>query len=100
MPPGEPSPTGPANPQKARRGLSRLWHATGYSLQGLRAGWGESAFRQEALAALVRDPATLEKARAEIATVRLAKARATQGEMRKFLFERNADKPAGYVPEG
>ena len=38
----------------------------------------------EALAALVRDPATLEKARAEIATVRLAKARATQGEMRKF----------------
>ena len=23
-----------------------------------------------------------------------------EGEMRKFLFERNADKPAGYVPEG
>ena len=59
MPPGEPSPTGPANPQKARRGLSRLWHATGYSLQGLRAGWGESAFRQEALAALVLLPASL-----------------------------------------
>lgn len=48
-----------ANPQKARRGLSRLWHATGYSLQGLRAGWGETAFRQEALAALVLLPAAL-----------------------------------------
>ena len=47
------------HPHKARQGLSRLWHATGYSLQGLRAGWGESAFRQEALAALVLLPASL-----------------------------------------
>jgi len=46
----------PANPQKARRGLNRIWHATGYSLAGLKAGWGETAFRQEALAALVMIP--------------------------------------------
>ncbi len=46
----------PANPQKARKGLSRLWHATGYSLAGLRAAWHETAFRQEALAALVLLP--------------------------------------------
>jgi len=29
-----------------------MWHAGGYSLAGLRAGWGETAFRQEALAAI------------------------------------------------
>jgi len=46
-----------ANPQKARRGLSRLWHAAGYSMQGLCAGWGETAFRQEAIAAIVLLPA-------------------------------------------
>ncbi|HEY1230897.1 MAG TPA: diacylglycerol kinase [Ramlibacter sp.] len=44
------------NPQKLRTGLSRMWHATGYSLAGLRAGWGETAFRQEALAAMVLLP--------------------------------------------
>jgi len=44
------------NPQKRRRGLSRVWHALFYSLAGLRAGWGEPAFRQEALAALVLVP--------------------------------------------
>lgn len=44
------------NPQKARTGLSRVWHATGYSIEGLKAGWGETAFRQEALAALVLLP--------------------------------------------
>jgi diacylglycerol kinase (ATP) len=44
------------NPQKQRTGLSRIWHATGYSLEGLRAGWGETAFRQEAIAALVLVP--------------------------------------------
>jgi diacylglycerol kinase (ATP) len=46
----------PVNPQKDRRGLSRVWHATGYSVAGLRAGWGEIAFRQEALAAFVLLP--------------------------------------------
>ena len=45
-----------ANPQKARTGLHRLWHATGYSLAGLRAGWHEKAFRQEAIAALFMVP--------------------------------------------
>lgn len=46
----------PVNPQKARRGLNRLWHATGYSLQGLHAAWGEKAFRTEALCALLLLP--------------------------------------------
>jgi diacylglycerol kinase (ATP) len=49
----------PVNPQKARRGLHRIWHATGYSLQGLQAGWQETAFRQEAIAALLMLPAAL-----------------------------------------
>jgi diacylglycerol kinase (ATP) len=44
------------NPQKSRNGLNRMWHALGYSMAGLRAGWGETAFRQEALAALVLLP--------------------------------------------
>lgn len=42
--------------QKSRKGLNRLWHAAGYSLAGLRAGWGETAFRQEAIAAMVLVP--------------------------------------------
>jgi diacylglycerol kinase (ATP) len=46
----------PSNPQKARTGFSRMWHAVGYSVEGLRAGWGEIAFRQEALSALVLIP--------------------------------------------
>lgn len=51
-----PTPPHPANPQKARTGFHRLWHATGYSLAGLRAGWHEKAFRQEAIAALFMVP--------------------------------------------
>ena len=55
-----PSPTdSPVNPQKNRTGLHRIWHATGYSLAGLRAGWGETAFRQEAIAAMLLLPASL-----------------------------------------
>lgn len=54
-PPDAISPTA-ADPRKARTGLRRIWYATGYSLQGLRAGWGEPAFRQEAIAALVLLP--------------------------------------------
>ncbi|HZY18299.1 MAG TPA: diacylglycerol kinase [Ramlibacter sp.] len=46
----------PVNPQKLRSGLDRIWHATGYSLDGLRAGWRETAFRQEATAAIVLLP--------------------------------------------
>ena len=48
--------TNPVNPQKSRTGLNRLWHATGYSLSGLRAAWGESAFRLEAKLAIVLVP--------------------------------------------
>jgi diacylglycerol kinase (ATP) len=47
------------NPQKARSGFSRIWHATGYSLAGLQAGWNETAFRQECLAAMVLLPLSM-----------------------------------------
>jgi diacylglycerol kinase (ATP) len=46
----------PAEQQKRRTGLDRVWHAAGYSLAGLRAGWNETAFRQEAIAAIVLIP--------------------------------------------
>nr|WP_315848306.1 diacylglycerol kinase [uncultured Rhodoferax sp.] len=46
----------PVNPQKERTGLNRVLHAFGYSLAGLRAGWGETAFRQECIAAFVLVP--------------------------------------------
>lgn len=46
----------PVNAQKQRTGLSRMAHAFGYSLAGLRAGWGETAFRQEAIAAVALVP--------------------------------------------
>jgi diacylglycerol kinase (ATP) len=49
-------PPSPANPQKTRKGLSRIFHAAGYSLQGLIAGWSETAFRQEVVASLVMLP--------------------------------------------
>lgn len=54
---GTPPPAGP-HPHKQRTGLARLWHAFGYSLQGLQAAWGEKAFRQEALLALILLPAS------------------------------------------
>ena len=46
----------PVNPQKSRTGLSRFLHAGGYSLAGLKAGWRETAFRQEAICAFVMVP--------------------------------------------
>jgi diacylglycerol kinase (ATP) len=49
-------PPGPVNPQKARRGLHRIVHAGLISLAGLRSGWEETAFRQEAIGALVLLP--------------------------------------------
>lgn len=61
-----------ANPQKNRTGLSRIWHATGYSLTGLRAGWSETAFRQEALASLLLLPAALWLGRSWVETTILA----------------------------
>ncbi|CAB5723801.1 Diacylglycerol kinase [Delftia tsuruhatensis] len=59
MPASSPDPSDSTcvNPQKSRTGLTRIWHAAGYSLAGLRAGWNEKAFRQEALAAVVLVPA-------------------------------------------
>lgn len=46
-----------ANPQKNRKGLNRVWHALGYSIAGLRAGWHETAFRQELVASVILVPA-------------------------------------------
>ena len=60
MPPTDrPREQAPAHAHQRRTGLARLWHATGHSLAGLRAGWGEPAFRQEALLALVLLPSAL-----------------------------------------
>lgn len=61
-----------ANPQKLRKGVSRLWHATGYSLAGLRAGWDETAFRQEAMAAVILLPAAFWLGRTWVETALLA----------------------------
>jgi diacylglycerol kinase (ATP) len=72
-----PSPQGcpaasPANPQKNRQGLKRVWHAFGYSVAGLRAGWQETAFRQEAIASLVLLPAAAWLGRGWVETALLA----------------------------
>ena len=48
----------PAQQQKMRSGLDRVWHAAGFSFAGLRAGWDETAFRQEAIAAVALLPAS------------------------------------------
>jgi diacylglycerol kinase (ATP) len=50
------TPHEPVNAQKSRKGFSRLTHAFGYSLAGLRAGWAETAFRQEAIASFLLLP--------------------------------------------
>lgn len=52
----KPEPIASANLQKERKGLTRVWYAAGYSVAGLRAGWNETAFRQEAIAAVVLLP--------------------------------------------
>ena len=44
------------NLQKQRRGLSRVIHAFGYSIQGLQAAMHEPAFKQEAYIAFVLIP--------------------------------------------
>ena len=62
----------PVNPQKNRTGLSRVWHALGYSVAGLRAGWHEKAFRQEALASLLLLPAAVWLGRNWVETALLA----------------------------
>lgn len=60
------------NAQKLRTGLARMRHAFGYSLAGLRAGWHETAFRQEAMAALVMLPAAFWLGQSWVETVLLA----------------------------
>ncbi len=47
------------NAQKSRTGLKRILHATGYSMDGLKIGLREPAFRQEALLACLMIPAAI-----------------------------------------
>jgi len=47
----------PLPPQKSQHGLKRVWSAFFYSVEGLRQGWHEPAFRQEALLSVVMLPA-------------------------------------------
>lgn len=60
------------NAQKSRRGLNRVWHAFGYSLNGLRLAWQEPAFRQEALMALILLPASFLLGQSWVETALLA----------------------------
>lgn len=62
----------PAQQQKLRSGFDRVWHAAGFSLAGLKAGWGETAFRQEAIAAAVLLPASFWLGRSWIEVALLA----------------------------
>ncbi|MGE4329298.1 diacylglycerol kinase [Diaphorobacter sp.] len=66
--PNQPTP----HPHKQRTGLSRLWHAIGYSLEGLRFGWSEEAFRQEVWAAVVLLPLSFWLGRSWVETAVLA----------------------------
>ncbi|MDP1741214.1 diacylglycerol kinase [Polaromonas sp.] len=66
------SPDSPVNPQKDRKGLNRVWHALGYSVAGLRAGWHETAFRQEAVASVVLIPAAFWLSRSWVEAALLA----------------------------
>ncbi|MDP2367789.1 diacylglycerol kinase [Rhodoferax sp.] len=70
-PPSTPAPL-VVNPQKTRVGLSRMWHAFGYSMAGLRAAWHETAFRQEAVAAIVMLPLSAWLGRSWVEAVLLA----------------------------
>jgi diacylglycerol kinase (ATP) len=60
------------NPQKARTGINRIFHAGGYSVEGLKAGWGETAFRQEAIAAIILVPLAFWLGRSWVETALLA----------------------------
>lgn len=68
----KPEPTELVNPQKSRRGINRILHAGGYSIQGLRAGWGETAFRQEAILGMVLVPLAFWLGRSWVETALLA----------------------------
>ncbi|MDI9333700.1 MAG: diacylglycerol kinase [Cytophagales bacterium] len=60
------------NPQKLRSGLVRVWYALGYSLAGLKAGWGETAFRQETIFAIFLLPLSFWLGRTWMETALLA----------------------------
>jgi diacylglycerol kinase (ATP) len=62
----------PADRHKLRTGLDRVWHAAGFSFAGLRAGWAETAFRQEAIAAVVLLPLSFWLGRNWVETALLA----------------------------
>jgi diacylglycerol kinase (ATP) len=62
----------PADRHKLRTGLNRMWHAAGFSIAGLRAGWAEIAFRQEAIAAFILLPASFWLGRGWVETALLA----------------------------
>jgi diacylglycerol kinase (ATP) len=62
----------PADQQKLRTGFDRVRHAAGFSLAGLRAGWTETAFRQEAIAAIVLIPLAFWLGRSWVETALLA----------------------------
>jgi diacylglycerol kinase (ATP) len=62
----------PTDAQKHRHGFGRMWHAFGYSMAGLRAGWQETALRQEMLAALFLLPLSLWLGRSWVEVVLLA----------------------------
>jgi diacylglycerol kinase (ATP) len=62
----------PAELQKMRSGLSRIAHAAAFSIAGLRAGWDQTAFRQETLAAAVLLPLSFWLGRGWIETALLA----------------------------
>lgn len=64
--------TEPTDAQKRRRGLSRMWHAFGYSMAGLRAGWQETALRQEMLAATLLLPSSFWLGRSWVEVILLA----------------------------
>jgi diacylglycerol kinase (ATP) len=61
-----------ANTQKGRSGLARIWHASLISLNGLRAAWGETAFRQEAILGMVLIPLAFWLGRGWVETAVLA----------------------------
>lgn len=58
--------------QKRRGGLARVVHAARYSAAGLRAGWRQTAFRQEAMLAAVLLPASVWLGRAWVEVALLA----------------------------
>ena len=61
-----------ANTQLGRRGLARVWHAMFISFNGLRAAWGEAAFRQEAILAIILVPLAFWLGRTWLETAALA----------------------------